>query len=78
MVMALVLQTMTERRELCATPDLSLSVEYAKVDMPVILSLPEHWDVGSTPISCRPPHNPDALFAEEICDMLSRLEAVLD
>jgi hypothetical protein len=78
MVMALVLQTMTEGRELCATPDLSLSVEYAKVDVPMILSLPEHWDVGSTPISSHPPHNPDALFAEEFSDMLSKLEAVLD
>jgi hypothetical protein len=68
---------MPELRELCATPDLALSMEHVKVDASVILSLSEHWDVGSTSISSHSAHNLDALFAEEICDLLTRLEVVI-
>jgi hypothetical protein len=74
---ALVLQTMPELQELCATPDLALSMEHVKVDDPVILSLPERLDVGSTPISPWPPPNSDALFAEKICDLLNKLDVVI-
>jgi hypothetical protein len=68
---------MPELRELCATPDLALFVEHVKEDAPVILSLAERSDVGSTPISSRPLPNPDALFAEEICDLLSKLDVAI-
>jgi hypothetical protein len=61
---------MPELQELCVTSDLALSAEHVKVDAPVILSLPELSDVGSAPISSRPP-------AEEICDLLSRLDIVI-
>jgi hypothetical protein len=71
-VVALVLQTMPELQELCATPDLALSLEHVKVNAPVISSLPKCPDVESTPISPRPPPNPDALFAGEICDLRER------
>jgi hypothetical protein len=54
-----------------------MSVKYMKVDTPTILSLPKPSDVGSAHISPRPQDNPDALFEEEISDLLSGLEAAI-
>jgi hypothetical protein len=65
-VVAPVLQIMPELQELGASPDLPLTVEHVKVDVPATLSLPEQSDVAPTPIPPSPPHSPDALIAEEI------------
>jgi hypothetical protein len=76
-VVAPVLQIMPELQELGASPDLPLTVEHVKVDVPTTLSLPKQSDVAPTPIPPSPPHSPDALVAEEICDLLSRLDVLI-
>jgi hypothetical protein len=76
-VVAPVLQIMPELQELGASPDLPLTVEHVKVDVPATLILREQLNVASTPISPSPPHSPDALVAEEICDLLSRLDLLI-
>jgi hypothetical protein len=47
------------------------------MDASTTLSLPEESDVAPTPIPPSPPHSPDALFAEEICDLLSKLDVAI-
>jgi hypothetical protein len=76
-VVALVLQIMPELRELGASPDLPQTVEHVKVDVPATLSLPVQSDVAPTSIPPSPPHRPDALVAEEICGLLSRLDVLI-
>jgi hypothetical protein len=59
------------------SPDLTLTVdhlEHVKVDASTTLRSPEQSDVAPTPIPPPPPHCPDALFVEEICDLLSKLD----
>jgi hypothetical protein len=73
-VVAPVLQVMPDLQELCASPSLPLSVERVKVDSSMILCSPEGSDVTSTSIPPSPALNPDALFAKELCDVLSSLE----
>jgi hypothetical protein len=41
------------------------------------LSLLKQLDVAPTPIPPPPPHSSDALFAEEICDLLSKLDVLI-
>ena len=54
-----------------------MSVEQVvKVDSPATLSLPERLDVVSEPIPPSPSRNSDALFAKELCDLLSAVEVV--
>jgi hypothetical protein len=74
-VLALVVQIMPELRELCTSPTLPLSLEHKKVDSLMTLSKPEQSDEVFTPIAPSMLDNPDALFAKELCDILSSLEA---
>jgi hypothetical protein len=76
-IVAHVLQIMPELQELGTSPDLPLTVEHVKVDVPATLILREQSNVASTPIPPSPPHSPDALVAEEICDLLSRLDLLI-
>jgi hypothetical protein len=76
-VVAPVVQIMPELRELCTSPTLPLSVEHKKVDSPMTLSSPEQSDGVSAPIPPSMLDNPDALFAKELCDILSSLEAAI-
>jgi hypothetical protein len=76
-VVAPVLRIMPELQELGVSPDLPLTVEHMKVDVPATLSLREQLNVASTPIPPSSPHSPNALVAEEICDLLSRLDVLI-
>ena len=77
-VVAPVLQIMPDLEELCASTALPVSVEQVvKVDSPETLSLPERLDVVSEPIPPSPSHNSDALFAKELCDLLSAVEVAI-
>jgi hypothetical protein len=76
-VMAPVLQIMPELRELGTVTDLPPTVAHVKVDVPATMCLPEQSHVAHTPIPSPPPHSPDALFAEEICDLLSKLDVAI-
>jgi hypothetical protein len=69
-----VLEIMPELQELCESSVLPLSVEHVKVDSPMALSLPERSDVVSMTVAPLPILSPDALFAKELCDVLSKLE----
>jgi hypothetical protein len=73
-VVAPVVQIMPELRELCTSPTLPLSVEHKKMDSPTTLSSPERSDEVFAPIPPSMLDNPDALFAKELCDILSSLE----
>ena len=72
-----VLQIMPELRDLCASSalPLSLSMDHTKGDLSAALGSSERSDVISAPIPPSPGHNPDALFAKELCDLLSSVEA---
>jgi hypothetical protein len=72
-----VLQIMPELQELGTSPGLPLTMEHVKVDVTASLSLPEKSDVAPTPIPPSPPHSTDALVAEEICNLLSRLDVLI-
>jgi hypothetical protein len=76
-VVAPVLQIMPELQELGTSPDLPLTVEHVKVDVSATLSLPEQSDVAPKTNPPLSPHSPDALVAEEICDLLSRLDVLI-
>jgi hypothetical protein len=76
-VMTPVLQIMPELQELCESPDLPLVVEHVKVNASTTLSWPEQSDVAPAPIPPPPPHSSDALFAEEICDLLSKFDVLI-
>jgi hypothetical protein len=76
-VVAHVLQIMPKLQELAASPDLPLIVEHVKVDVPATLSFPVQSDVAPTSIPPSPPHRPDALVAEEIYGLLSRLDVLI-
>jgi hypothetical protein len=75
-VVAPVVQIMPELQELCTSPALPLSVEH-KVDSPTTLSSPMQSDEVSALIPPSMRDNPDALFAKELCDILSSLEVAL-
>jgi hypothetical protein len=47
------------------------------VDVPTTLSLPEQSNVAPTPIPPSPPHSANALVAEEICNLLRRLDVLI-
>jgi hypothetical protein len=68
---------MSELRELGTVTDLPPAVAHVKVDVPATMSLPEQSGVAHTPISSPPPHSSDALFAKEICDLLSKLDVAI-
>jgi hypothetical protein len=70
----LVLEIMPELQELCESSALP---EHVKVDSPLTLSSPERSDVDSAPVASLPTLSPDALFAKELCDVLSKLEAAI-
>jgi hypothetical protein len=72
-----VLEIMPELQELCESPALPLAVEHVKVDSPMTLSSPERSDVVSAPVAPLLTLSPDALFAKELCDVLSKLEAAI-
>jgi hypothetical protein len=74
-VVAPVLEIMPELQGLCASPVLPSSEEHVNVDSMATLSSPERSDVISTTIPPKPALNSDALFAKELCDILSSLEA---
>jgi hypothetical protein len=76
-VVAPVLQIMPDLQKICASPSLPLSVEHVKVDSPVTLCSRDPSDVISAPIPPTSALSPDALFAKELCDMLSKLEAAI-
>jgi hypothetical protein len=76
-VVAPVLQIMSELQELDASPDLPMIMEHVQVDGSATLSLPEQSDVAPTPIPPSPARSPDALVAEELCDLLSRLDVLI-
>jgi hypothetical protein len=71
------LEIMPELRELCVSPTLPLSAEHMKVDSSTIVSSLERSDVESVPIPPPPAHSSDALFAKELCDLLSRLDVII-
>jgi hypothetical protein len=68
---------MPELQELCESSVLPLSVEHVKVDSPTALSLHGRSDVVSVPIAPLLTLSPDALFAKELCDLLSKLEVAI-
>jgi hypothetical protein len=72
-----VLEIMPELQELCESTVLPLSVEHVKVDSPTALILPERSYVVSTPVGPLPTLSPDALFAKELCDVVSKLEVAI-
>jgi hypothetical protein len=72
-----VLQIMSELQDLCVSPALPLSLEHMKVDLSATLSLPERPVVTSSPVPPPTTHNPDALLAKELCDLLSGLETAI-
>jgi hypothetical protein len=87
MVVAPVLQIMSELRELCA--NLGFPVDHMKVDSPANLCVildspmsgdqlemnsPERLDVALAAIPPMPAHNPNALFAKELCNLLNKVE----
>jgi hypothetical protein len=72
-----VLEIMPELQELCESSVLPLSVEHVKMDSPTTLSLPERSEVASVPVASLPTLSPDALFAKELCDVLSKLEVAI-
>jgi hypothetical protein len=76
-VVAPVLQIMPDLQDLCARPSLPLSVEHVKEDSPVTLCSHERSDVSSVPFPPPSALNPDALFAKELCDVLSSLGAAV-
>jgi hypothetical protein len=76
-VVAPVLQVIPDLQELCANPSLPLLVERVKVDSSVIFCSPEGLDVTSTSIPPSSALNLDALFANELCGVLSSLEAAV-
>jgi hypothetical protein len=73
-VVAPVLQIISELQEFSASPPLPLSMEHMKVDLPMTLRLHEQLDVASAPIPAPSTHNPDALFAKELCNMVNSFE----
>jgi hypothetical protein len=75
--MAPVLQIMPKLWGLGESLDFHLSVEHMKVDSTAILSSPEESDVASMLIPPPLAHNPSALFAKELCDMLRSLEVAI-
>jgi hypothetical protein len=76
-LVSLVLQIMPKLPELCASPALPLSVEHKKVDSSATLNSHVQSEVTSLPIPPPVAHNPDALFAKELCDLLSGLETAI-
>jgi hypothetical protein len=76
-VMAPMLQIMPELRELGTVTDLPPAMAHVKVDIPATMSLSEQSDVAHTPIPSLPPHGSDALFAEEVCDLLIKLDVAI-
>jgi hypothetical protein len=70
-----VLQIMPELQGLCESPVLPLSEEHVNVDSLTALSSPKRSDVISATIPPKQKLNSDALFAKELCDILSSLEA---
>jgi hypothetical protein len=69
---------------------LPMEVEHMKVDLPATscvkldsplsseqleVKSPEHLDVSLAPIPPSPPQNSDALFAKQLCDLVSKVEA---
>jgi hypothetical protein len=76
-VVAPMVQIMPRLQELCTSPVLPLLVEHKKVDSPMTLSSPKQSDDVSTPVPPSVPDNPDALFAKELYDILSSLEAAI-
>jgi hypothetical protein len=76
-VVAPMLEIMSELRELCVIPSLPLSTEHMKVDLSTIVSSSKQLDVELVPIPPPSTHNFDALVAKELCDLLSRLDVVI-
>jgi hypothetical protein len=72
-----VLQIIPELQDLCVSPTLPLSVENTKMDSSTTLSSPERPVVTSSPIPPPSAHNPDALLAKELCDLLSGLDTAI-
>jgi hypothetical protein len=73
-----VLHIMPELDGHCASMALPLSiVEHTKVDSSATLIFPERLDVTTSPIPPSMAHNPDALLAKEVCDLLSGLETAI-
>jgi hypothetical protein len=76
-VVAPVLRIMPDLQEICASPSLPLSVEHVKVDSLVTLRSREPSDVISAPIPPTSALSPDALFAKDLCDVVSKLEVAI-
>ena len=85
-----VLQVMPELQVLCASSDSPLSVEHMMVDTQATtceghdstltcesseVNSPARSHVASAPIPPPPTDNSNALFAKELCNLLSSLEA---
>jgi hypothetical protein len=76
-VVALMLQIMPDLQEICASSSLPLSGEHVKMDSLVTLCSRDPSDVISAPIPPTSALSPDALFAKDLCDVLSKLEAAI-
>jgi hypothetical protein len=68
---------MPDLQELLGSSTLPLSMEHVEVDSSPTLCSLESSDVISAPHPPLPALNPDALFAKELCDVLSSLEAAI-